>query len=194
MVGHFVILRRSTLQQSFSGHVDYREAQRSCPHDCLCTRASIAQLAPDPISIFNCRTGRVRSKGPGLGLVSFPRIRMGFIHAVSLLRWNLRCFTYLVLSYSRPKIESIAESVATKPIIGAFSMIIRDWIPLIDEYYYCGCCLILAFHPFDDVHRCGTLKPFVYQGLGRSNCENYHLSCTSSQRTHLHTVPLTRQY
>ncbi|KAF8560322.1 peroxisomal membrane protein PEX16 [Imleria badia] len=39
-------------------------------------------------------------------------------------------------SYTRPKIESIAESIATKPIIGAFSMIIRDWIPLIDEYYY----------------------------------------------------------
>jgi peroxin-16 len=39
-------------------------------------------------------------------------------------------------SYTRPKIESIAENIATKPIIGALSMIIRDWIPLIDEYYY----------------------------------------------------------
>lgn len=43
---------------------------------------------------------------------------------------------------SRPKIESIADSITNKPIIGAFGMIIRDWIPLINEYYYCGCCLI----------------------------------------------------
>ncbi|KAG9314328.1 peroxisomal membrane protein PEX16 [Chiua virens] len=39
-------------------------------------------------------------------------------------------------SYTRPRIESIAESVATKPMIGALSMIIRDWIPLVDDYYY----------------------------------------------------------
>ncbi|KAH0838275.1 peroxisomal membrane protein PEX16 [Lanmaoa asiatica] len=39
-------------------------------------------------------------------------------------------------SYTRPKIGSIAESVAAKPIVGALSMIIKDWMPLIDEYYY----------------------------------------------------------
>ncbi|KAF8445898.1 peroxisome membrane protein [Boletus edulis BED1] len=39
-------------------------------------------------------------------------------------------------SYTRPKVESIAENIATKPVIGALSMIIKDWIPLIDEYYY----------------------------------------------------------
>ncbi|KIJ68494.1 hypothetical protein HYDPIDRAFT_125087 [Hydnomerulius pinastri MD-312] len=39
-------------------------------------------------------------------------------------------------SYTRPKIESMVESVATKPIIGVFSAIVKDWIPLIDEYYY----------------------------------------------------------
>lgn len=56
-----------------------------------------------------------------------------------------RCFIEFIVSSSRPKIESIAENIATKPIIGALSMIIRDWIPLIDEYYYCGCYLILFF-------------------------------------------------
>ncbi|KAF9229242.1 peroxisomal membrane protein PEX16 [Gyrodon lividus] len=40
-------------------------------------------------------------------------------------------------SYTRPKIESIVESASTKPVIGLFSAIVKDWIPLIDEYYYC---------------------------------------------------------
>ncbi|KAF9237324.1 peroxisomal membrane protein PEX16 [Melanogaster broomeanus] len=39
-------------------------------------------------------------------------------------------------SYTRPKIESVLESASTKPLIGTFSTIVKDWIPLIDEYYY----------------------------------------------------------
>ncbi|KAH7883547.1 peroxisomal membrane protein PEX16 [Phlebopus sp. FC_14] len=40
-------------------------------------------------------------------------------------------------SYTRPKLESVAESTARMPILGVFSAVVNDWIPLIDEYYYC---------------------------------------------------------
>ncbi|KIJ21790.1 hypothetical protein PAXINDRAFT_165179 [Paxillus involutus ATCC 200175] len=39
-------------------------------------------------------------------------------------------------SYTRPKIESMVESASTTPIISIFGAIVKDWIPLIDEYYY----------------------------------------------------------
>lgn len=64
MVSHLVALRRISPGQSFSGDVHHREAQRPCPHDCLRIRAFISQLAPSPIPLFNCRTGRVCSQGP----------------------------------------------------------------------------------------------------------------------------------
>lgn len=83
-------------------------------------------------------------------------IRGEFAHVEPMM------FYYLILPSSRPKIESIAESVATKPIFGALSMIIRDWIPLIDEYYYCRCCFIfLSLSLPDRMLRYGALKLFV---------------------------------
>lgn len=39
---------------------------------------------------------------------------------------------------SRPKLESIADKTARAPLIGVFGALVKDWIPLIDEYYYCA--------------------------------------------------------
>lgn len=39
--------------------------------------------------------------------------------------------------YTRPKIEGFADRAAHAPLMGLFSALIKDWMPLIDEYYYC---------------------------------------------------------
>ncbi|CAL1695690.1 unnamed protein product [Somion occarium] len=39
-------------------------------------------------------------------------------------------------TWTRPKLESIADSTANVPLLGLFSAVVKDWIPLIDEYYY----------------------------------------------------------
>ena len=41
-------------------------------------------------------------------------------------------------SILRPKVEAVLDSAARAPFIGVFSVVMRDWIPLIDEYYYCA--------------------------------------------------------
>jgi len=38
--------------------------------------------------------------------------------------------------YTRPKLDSFADKVTHAPILGLLGGLIRDWIPLIDEYYY----------------------------------------------------------
>ncbi|KAF7320387.1 Peroxisomal membrane protein PEX16 [Mycena kentingensis (nom. inval.)] len=39
-------------------------------------------------------------------------------------------------TYTRPKLESFADMTSTRPVLGLFGALVRDWIPLIDEYYY----------------------------------------------------------
>ncbi|KAJ6621703.1 peroxisomal membrane protein PEX16 [Mycena sp. CBHHK59/15] len=39
-------------------------------------------------------------------------------------------------SYTRPKLESFANMTAQRPILGLFGALVKDWVPLIDEYYY----------------------------------------------------------
>ncbi|KAF7306893.1 Peroxisomal membrane protein PEX16 [Mycena indigotica] len=43
-------------------------------------------------------------------------------------------------SYTKPKLESFAAVTSSRPLLGLFGALVRDWIPLIDEYYYCKCC------------------------------------------------------
>ncbi|EIW64597.1 peroxisome membrane protein [Trametes versicolor FP-101664 SS1] len=38
--------------------------------------------------------------------------------------------------WTKPKLESIAEKTARAPLVGVFGALVKDWIPLIDEYYY----------------------------------------------------------
>ncbi|KAG1757619.1 peroxisomal membrane protein PEX16 [Suillus lakei] len=39
-------------------------------------------------------------------------------------------------SYSRPKVEAVVAKTANTPILGVLSSIVKDWIPLVDGYYY----------------------------------------------------------
>ncbi|RPD55802.1 peroxisome membrane protein [Lentinus tigrinus ALCF2SS1-6] len=39
-------------------------------------------------------------------------------------------------TWTRPKLESFANKTAHTPFVGIFSAFVKDWIPLIDEYYY----------------------------------------------------------
>ncbi|KAF9475989.1 peroxisomal membrane protein PEX16 [Pholiota conissans] len=39
-------------------------------------------------------------------------------------------------SYTRPKIESFVARTAHMPLIGLFGALAKDWMPLIDDYYY----------------------------------------------------------
>jgi len=39
-------------------------------------------------------------------------------------------------SWTKPKLEAFASKTANAPLLGLFSALTRDWIPLIDEYYY----------------------------------------------------------
>jgi hypothetical protein len=37
----------------------------------------------------------------------------------------------------RPKLEGVVDTTVNVPILGLVSALVKDWIPLIDEYYYC---------------------------------------------------------
>jgi len=39
-------------------------------------------------------------------------------------------------TWTRPKLEAFANKTAYVPLLGVFSALMKDWIPLIDEYYY----------------------------------------------------------
>ncbi|OAX44251.1 peroxisomal membrane protein PEX16 [Rhizopogon vinicolor AM-OR11-026] len=39
-------------------------------------------------------------------------------------------------TYTRPKVEALVEKTTNVPIIGLVSSIVKDWIPLVNEYYY----------------------------------------------------------
>lgn len=67
---------------------------------------------------------------------------MGVVHSVSSPTFSA-AISYF--SLSSPKIASVAESFSTTPILGLFGTLVQDWIPLIDEYYYCMFCWICTF-------------------------------------------------
>lgn len=39
-------------------------------------------------------------------------------------------------TYTRPKLESFVTQTARTPLLGLFGSFVKDWIPLINEYYY----------------------------------------------------------
>lgn len=42
-----------------------------------------------------------------------------------------------IASNHRPRLEAIAGKFQDKPLIGFVSTLLQDYVPLIDEYYYC---------------------------------------------------------
>ncbi|TFL03738.1 peroxisome membrane protein [Pterulicium gracile] len=47
-------------------------------------------------------------------------------------------------TFSKPKLETVLNGTARLPLIGLFSTLAKEWVPLIDEYYYCACFVFLA--------------------------------------------------
>lgn len=54
--------------------------------------------------------------------------------------------TLILAFHLRPKLEGLATGVSHTPLFGLFGAFIQDWIPLIDEYYYCMCCFIFFLY------------------------------------------------
>lgn len=46
-------------------------------------------------------------------------------------------FAYFSAPNHRPRLEAIAGKFQDKPLIGFVSTLLQDYVPLIDEYYYC---------------------------------------------------------
>ncbi|KAH9858131.1 peroxisome membrane protein [Lenzites betulinus] len=42
-------------------------------------------------------------------------------------------------NWTKPKLEGFADKTVHTPLIGVLGALVKDWIPLIDEYYYCAC-------------------------------------------------------
>lgn len=47
------------------------------------------------------------------------------------------CRRIILNTLYRPKVASIVAKTSGAPILGLFSALVGDWMPLIDEYYYC---------------------------------------------------------
>ncbi|KAK7059012.1 hypothetical protein VNI00_001636 [Paramarasmius palmivorus] len=39
-------------------------------------------------------------------------------------------------SYTKPKLEALADRASNTPLLSLFGLLMKDWIPLLDEYYY----------------------------------------------------------
>lgn len=48
----------------------------------------------------------------------------------------------LITRLFRPKLSGFADRTANTPVLGVLSAFLKDWIPLIDEYHYCGSSMI----------------------------------------------------
>jgi hypothetical protein len=41
------------------------------------------------------------------------------------------------LTFCRRKLDVLVEKAANVPLLGLLGAFLKDWMPLIDEYYYC---------------------------------------------------------
>lgn len=52
----------------------------------------------------------------------------------------------VLMAVGRPQLEALADKTATAPVLSLVSALLKDWIPLIDEYHYCEFCSLRG-HP-----------------------------------------------
>jgi hypothetical protein len=68
----------------------------------------------------------------------FYGIYLGDLSGRRSLGWhNLFVYFPLLTPFLSPKLEAFANRASQAPLLGLFGAFIHDWIPLIDEYYYC---------------------------------------------------------
>ena len=68
-------------------------------------------------------------------MVPLAWFNLGIVYAVCAIS-RLVVYTNLTFFY-RPKLESLVSATSHTPILGLFGALLKDWIPLIDDYYYC---------------------------------------------------------
>jgi len=47
--------------------------------------------------------------------------------------------------WNRPRLEGISDRFADKPLIGFVSTLIKDYTPLIEDYYYCTLTILSSY-------------------------------------------------
>lgn len=67
-------------------------------------------------------------------MVPVARFRLAIIYKVRSLTYVLN---FMSKYHYRPKLESFVKKTSHAPVLGLLSAFINDWMPLIDEYYYC---------------------------------------------------------
>ena len=66
----------------------------------------------------------------------------------------------LIHCFIRPKLLSFADRAAHVPFLNVLDVLVKDWIPLIDEYHYCTCPLFPSrSSPLLPRSSIGTLSP-----------------------------------
>lgn len=70
----------------------------------------------------------------------------------------LLSFTNSDVDFLRPKLDAIVERTASAPLINLLGAVLKDWMPLIDEYYYCKYAICLySKHPLIVIVRYGAV-------------------------------------
>ena len=83
------------------------------------------------------------------------------------MRTAISLFYLLSLNFTllRPKVESLANKALNVPVLGVVGALLKDWMPLLDEYYYCERSLSpLSIHsPLTHVSRfCPLIPPPMF--------------------------------
>ena len=95
---------------------------------------------PLAISIFLSMVSRyLRRQPPASPSTSNSLERLEYARRDRELLWYL-FRGELWTGWTRLKLDSLSRSLEGKPLLGLFAGIIQDWVPLVDEYWYCEYC------------------------------------------------------
>lgn len=108
----------------------------------------VAQSPSHSASICCAGALRVCEKRQRYGLVPASWFHLGVIYQVCAKFEKRERFADHHLRQFRPKLESFVTRTSQAPLLGLFGALVKDWIPLIDTYYYCA-YLVFVEH---DIH------------------------------------------
>lgn len=142
-----------------------QEISRSLqPRSYCSTVYGVCVAQPPSHSVSICCTGalRVCEKRQRYGLVPASWIDLGVIYQVCAKVEKRERFADRHPPQFRPKLESFVTRTSQAPLLGLFGALVKDWIPLIDTYYYCA----YVFFVEHDTHsllfiRYCTLTPYM---------------------------------
>jgi hypothetical protein len=68
-------------------------------------------------------------------VVPSSRLYLGDLYSVNIYSDSIHYSLFTTIP--RPKLESFVASASRAPLLGLFGVLVKEWVPLIDEYYYC---------------------------------------------------------